>query len=211
MEDRLVTVVDHPLAAELLARLRDIQTGHDEFRELARRLGVLLTAEATRDLPTREEAVDTPLGGARVRRLQRPPVAVAVLRAGLGLLPAVTDLYPSTPVGFVGLERDHDTLQPREYYRKIPDARGGHGLVLEPMLATGGSAAVAVAALREAGADPVTVVAVVAAPEGLRLLRDEHPRVRVVAAAVDGGLDSRGYIVPGLGDFGDRLFGTPPS
>lgn len=209
MEDRL-TVLDHPLASALLGRLRDIQTGHAEFRELARRLGLLLAVEATRDLPTVEEAVDTPVGRARVDRLSRAPVAVAVLRAGLGLLAAVTDLFPAAPVGFIGLERDHTTLEPREYYRKIPDARGAHGLVLEPMLATGGSATAAVSALIGAGAGAATVVSVVAAPEGLRRLAEEHPAARVVAAAVDAGLDERGYIVPGLGDFGDRLLGTPP-
>lgn len=142
-----------------------------------------------------------------MRRLSRPLVALAVLRAGLGLLPALVELYPDAVVGFLGLEREEETFEPVEYYRNVPFAGGAPGLVLEPMLATGGSAVAAVVALREGGADPVTLVSVVAAPQGLDHLAAEHPDVHVITAAVDGRLDDRAFIVPGLGDFGDRLLG----
>ncbi|MDP8961152.1 MAG: uracil phosphoribosyltransferase [Actinomycetota bacterium] len=203
-----VTVLDHPLAADLLRRLRDVDTPREVFRDTAGRLGLLLVIEATRGLQTLEEEVTTPVGRAHVRRLSRPLVALVVLRAGLGLLPSLVELYPDAIVGFLGLEREEGTFEPTEYYRNLPAARGAPGLVLEPMLATGGSAAAAVVALREAGADPVTLVSVVAAPQGLDRLAAEHPDVPVITAAVDGRLDGRAFIVPGLGDFGDRLLGT---
>ncbi|MDQ3931747.1 MAG: uracil phosphoribosyltransferase [Actinomycetota bacterium] len=203
-----VTVVDHPLAADLLRRLRDLDSPREVFRAAAGQLGLLLVIEATRGLQTIEEEVATPIGQAHVRRLNGPLVALAVLRAGLGLLPALVELYPDAVVGFLGLEREEETFEPTEYYRNVPLAGGAPGLVLEPMLATGGSAAAAVVALREAGAEPVTLVSVVAAPPGLGRLADEHPDVHVITAAIDGRLDDRAFIVPGLGDFGDRLFGT---
>ncbi len=203
-----VTVLDHPLAADLLRRLRDVDTPREAFRDAAGRLGLLLVIEATRGLQTLEEEVTTPVGRAHVRRLSRPLVALVVLRAGLGLLPALVELYPDAIVGFLGLEREEGTFEPTEYYRNVPAARGAPGLVLEPMVATGGSAAAAVVALREAGADPVTLVSVVAAPQGLDRLAADHPDVPVTTAAVDGRLDGRAFIVPGLGDFGDRLLGT---
>lgn len=203
-----VTVVDHPLAADLLRQLRDVDSPRGVFRAAAGRLGLLLVIEATRGLQTTEEEVTTPVGQADVRRLSHPLVALAVLRAGLGLLPALVGLYPDAVVGFLGLEREEETFEPSEYYRNVPPLAGGTpGLVLEPMLATGGSAAAAIVALREGGADPVTLVSVVAAPQGLDRLAAEHPDVHVITAAVDRRLDDRAFIVPGLGDFGDRLFG----
>lgn len=203
-----VTVIDHPLAADLLRRLRDVDTPREVFRAAAGRLGLLLVIEATRGLETLEEEVKTPVGWAHVRTLSHPLAALVVLRAGLGLLPGLVELYPDAIIGFLGLEREEETFEPTEYYRNLPPARGAAGLVLEPMLATGGSAAAAVAALREAGADPVRLVSVVASPQGLDRLAAQHPDVEVITAAVDRRLDGQAFIVPGLGDFGDRLLGT---
>ncbi len=203
-----LTVVPHPLAGHLLAALRDHRTEPERFRVLSRRLSAVLALEATRDLPTRPVTVTTPVGETTVRVLDSTVVAVPILRAGLGLLEAVTDLLPDVAVGYAGLERDEATLQPTSYYLKVPPLEGRTVLLLDPMLATGGSASFAVRLLEERGATDVRLVCVVAAPEGVERLRADHPGVRVVTAALDEGLDDRGYIVPGLGDFGDRLFGT---
>jgi uracil phosphoribosyltransferase len=203
-----VTVAPHPLAGHLLAGLRDASTPPERYRVLARRLSTVLALEATRGMPVAEAVVETPLMPAPVRRLARPVVAVPILRAGLGLLEAVTDLLPEVGVGYVGLERDEATLQPTSYYFKVPPLSGATVLLLDPMLATGGTAAFATQLLREQGAAEVTLVCVIAAPEGIERLMAADPEVRVVTAAVDEGLNEVGYIVPGLGDFGDRLFGT---
>lgn len=203
-----VTIAPHPLAGHLLADLRSTQTTPERYRVLARRLSMVLALEATRSLPTRVEQVRTPLRAASVARLARPVVAVPILRAGLGLLDAVTDLLPEVGVGYIGLERDEATLQPTSYYFKTPDLAGASVLLLDPMLATGGSAAFAAQLLREHGAVDLTLVCVIAAPEGIRRLTDADPGIHIVTASIDEGLDERGYIVPGLGDFGDRLFGT---
>ena len=201
-------VVDHPLARHLLAGLRDAETPPERFRHLAKRLSSVLVLEATRSLPTRPSRIRTPLEDADVELLDGGVVAVPILRAGLGLLEAVTDLLPEVQVGYAGLERDEATLQPTSYYLKVPELAGRSVLLLDPMLATGGSAAFAASLLKERGAADLQLVCVVAAPEGLARLHDEHPDVRVVTAAVDARLNDVGYIVPGLGDFGDRLFGT---
>jgi uracil phosphoribosyltransferase len=203
-----VTVADHPLASHLLAGLRDVTTPPERFRYLAKRLATVLVLEATRDLPTRAAVVTTPLAPTTVPVLADTIVAVPILRAGLGLLEPVTDLLPDVQVGYAGLERDEETLQPSSYYLKVPQLEGHTVLLLDPMLATGGSAAFASALLKEHGADDIRLVCVVAAPEGIDRLEAEHPDVRVVTAAVDERLNEVGYIVPGLGDFGDRLFGT---
>jgi uracil phosphoribosyltransferase len=203
-----LTVVDHPLAAHLLAGLRDAETQPERFRHLTRRLATVLVLEATRGLAVAEATVTTPLAEAPARLLARPVVAVPILRAGLGLLDAFTDLLPDVRVGYAGLERDEATLQPTSYYLKVPDLTDASVLLLDPMLATGGSAAFAATLLKERGAADVQLVCVVAAPEGVRLLAEAHPDVRVVTAALDERLNEVGYIVPGLGDFGDRLFGT---
>jgi uracil phosphoribosyltransferase len=204
----MLTLVDHPLAGHLLAGLRDMGTDPERFRHLSRRLSTVLLLEATRGLATRATTVTTPLRDADVRVLDRPVVAVPILRAGLGLLDAATELLPAVQVGYAGLERDESTLQPTSYYLKVPPLDRAAVLLLDPMLATGGSAAFACRLLKERGATDVQLVCVVAAPEGVRRLADEHPDVRVVTAALDEGLNDVGYIVPGLGDFGDRLFGT---
>ncbi|MBI3648876.1 MAG: uracil phosphoribosyltransferase [Actinobacteria bacterium] len=203
-----VTVLDHPLAEDIVTRLRDRRTGPAEFRALTRRLGGLLVMEATRSLPTEPVAIETPLEEAKGRALLGGLVAIPVLRAGLGLLDAVTDLYPWAVVGYLGMERDEATLEPRDYYAKLPPMAGCTAIVLDPMLATGGSGSAACGYVKAAGPDAVVFVCVVAAPEGIAKMQSDHPDVPIVAAAVDRQLNDRGFILPGLGDFGDRLHGT---
>jgi uracil phosphoribosyltransferase len=203
-----LTVISHPLADHLLAELRDARTAPERFRSLTKRLATVLALEGTRDLPVREEPVTTPVADTAARRLAGQVVAVPILRAGLGLLTAVTELLPDVEVGYVGLERDEETLQPTSYYLKVPTLDGATVLLLDPMLATGGSAVFAVDLLKERGARDVQLLCVVAAPEGVHRMAEAHPDVRVVTAALDERLNEVGYIVPGLGDFGDRLFGT---
>ena len=202
------TMLDHPLARDLLTRLRDRGTGPAEYRALTRRLGLLLVTEATRDLAEEPRKVDTPLEAFEGTRVTKTVVAIPVLRAGLGLLEAVTELYPDAVVGYLGMERDEHTHEPRDYYAKLPDLTGRKALVVDPMLATGGSGSAAVGYVKDAGADDITFVCVVAAPEGLARLQADHPDVPIVAAALDRQLNESAYIVPGLGDFGDRLYGT---
>jgi uracil phosphoribosyltransferase len=202
------TVLDHPLAGDLLTRLRDRETGPAAYRELTRRLGLLLVIEATRDLATEPCKVDTPLEPFEGTAIAKGLVAIPVLRAGLGLLEAVTDLYPDAVVGYLGMERDEHTHEPRDYYAKLPPLTGRRALVVDPMLATGGSGSAAVTYVKGAGADDVSFVCVVAAPEGLARMQSDHPDVPIVTAALDRRLNANAYIVPGLGDFGDRLYGT---
>jgi uracil phosphoribosyltransferase len=202
-----VTVVDHALAGHLLSQLRAEGTAPPVFRTLAKRLALTLASEAIRDLPTTEIAVRTPLEETTGRVLG-DLVAVPILRAGLGMLEAVTELFPEVAVGYIGLERDEASLEPQSYYRKLPPVRGRHVLVLDPMLATGGSGSAATAAVREGGPASIRFVCVVAAPEGIQRMETDHPDVPIFTAAIDRQLNGQGYIVPGLGDFGDRLFGT---
>jgi uracil phosphoribosyltransferase len=202
-----VTVVDHALAGHLLAQLRSQQTAPPVFRTLAKRLALTLALEAIRDLPTTEVVVRTPLEETTGRVLG-DLVAVPILRAGLGMLEAVTELFPEVAVGYIGLERDEASLEPQSYYRKLPPVQRRHVLVLDPMLATGGSGSAATSAVKEGGPASIRFVCVVAAPEGIRRMEADHPDVPIFTAAIDRQLNERGYIVPGLGDFGDRLFGT---
>lgn len=202
-----VTVVDHALAGHLLAQLRSQETAPPVFRTLAKRLALTLALEAIRDLPTTEITVRTPLEETTGQVLD-DLVAVPILRAGLGMLEAVTELFPEVAVGYIGLERDEASLEPQSYYRKLPPVDGRHVLVLDPMLATGGSGSAATAAVKEGGPASIRFVCVVAAPEGIRKMEVDHPDVPIFTAAIDRQLNERGYIVPGLGDFGDRLFGT---
>ncbi len=204
-----VTVVDHPAAGSLLVKLRDEMTHPSDFRVAAAHLGAVLAIEATRDVPTTVRTVKTPLGEASVSVPGVPLVAVPVLRAGLGLLPGVHSVLPDIPVGMVGLERHADTKEPREYYRKAPSLENAWVLLLEPMLATGGSASSAVAQMWREGAAGVTVLAVVGTQIAIDRIIDENPATNIVVAAIDPLLDENAYIVPGLGDFGDRVFGTP--
>ena len=202
-------IVDLPLMHHIMARLRDHHTSSDDYRALTYRLSTFLIAEATRDLPTREVQIETPLESTTVRRLDSRVVAVPVLRAGIGMLQAFVDLVPGTEVGYFGLERDEATAQARCYYEKVP-ADLGEAVVylLDPMLSTGGSAAMAVEGLLARGAKDVRLVSIVAAPEGIELLSQRTPGTEVYTAALDRCLNDRKYILPGLGDFGDRLYGT---
>ena len=204
-----VLVVDDAATSVHLARVRDASTSPTDFIRHARQLGVHLGLAAVADLPVREVEVMTPLGPAPAREPAVPIVAVPVLRAGLGLLQGLQEALPTLVVGMLGLERDEETLEAREYYRNIPPATGAWVLVLEPMLATGGSAAAAVRSVGDLDPARVTVVSVVATQQAVDRILEADPEAHVVTAALDPGLDDNGFIVPGLGDFGDRLFGTP--
>ncbi len=202
-------LVTHPLVHDALAQLRDKTTAPDQFRRLATRISVLLAAEALRDVPTAASTVDTPIGPAEARRVASDVVVVPVLRAGLGMLDAVLELVPSARVGYIGLQRDEETAVASQYYSKLPRGLGrSYVLMIDPMLATGGSASAALELLRQAGATRVTVVCIVAAPEGVAVIEREHPDVSIYTPVVDSHLNAQKYIVPGLGDFGDRLYGT---
>ena len=203
-----ITVSSHPLVLDSLAGLRDRTTEPEEFRVLARKIITLLLYEATADLRVRLGTVQTPLKEAAATFVEREVVAIPVLRSGLGILGPVLELLPSVSVGYIGLERDDETAVARIYYQKLPDLAGKVPLLLDPMLATGGSAAQALDLIKEAGGRDTRMICVVAAPEGVKVLEDRHPEVRIFTAALDDGLDERAFIVPGLGDFGDRLFGT---
>ena len=204
-----LTVARHAVIDEALARLRDRTTEPEEFRRVAKRVALILAAEATRDLVTREGEVATPLETTRVMRLATRVVAVPILRAGLGMVEGIAQLVPSARVGHIGLYREHDTLKPVDYYFKIPAAEVERDFfVLDPMLATGGSAVAAVGALREAGARRIRFLCIVSAPEGVTRMLQAHPDVHIYTASLDRQLNEQGYILPGLGDAGDRLFGT---
>jgi uracil phosphoribosyltransferase len=205
-----VTVVDNPLAEHLLTRIRDRNTPPPLFRTLAKRLTTLIVLEAAGRLPTVDVVVDTPLEPAKGRLITPDLVAVPILRAGLGMLEAVADVFPEVTVGYIGLERDDATLAPTTYYEKLPSIEGRHVLLLDPMLATGGSATRACASIRHGNPAQIVFACIVAAPEGLARMAEEHPDVPVFTAAIDRELNDTGYILPGLGDFGDRLFGTGP-
>lgn len=205
-----LTILDHALSRHLLAELRDKSTPTEAFRRVLGRLGALLAMEALRRLPEGVRRVETPLEAMDHPVLAAPvPVLVPILRAGLGLLEGAASVLPEAPVGHVGLVRNEETLKPAEYLRRLPadlPARGA--LLLDPMLATGGSASAAVRVLKSAGAARVTLLVVVAAPEGAARMAADHPDVPVLAAALDRELNGVGYILPGLGDAGDRCFGT---
>lgn len=205
-----VVVMDHPLIQHKLSLLRDAQTGAKEFRELVKELTLLLAYEATRDFQLAETTVTTPITETTTHVLAGKKVAVIpILRAGLGMVDAILELLPAARVGHVGLYRDPETLQPVEYYCKLPEDIGEREiLVVDPMLATGGSAAAAVQFLRNRGARDIRLLVLIAAPEGIEAVLDAWEDVRIYACAVDSHLNSHGYIVPGLGDAGDRLFGT---
>jgi uracil phosphoribosyltransferase len=203
-----ITVSRHPLVADSLAGLRERSTEPEEFRVLARKIITLLLYEATADLRVRRGTVQTPLKEAAATFVEREVVAIPVLRSGLGILGPVLELLPRVSVGYIGLERDDETAVARIYYKKLPELAGKVPLLLDPMLATGGSAAQALDLIKEAGGRDPRMICVVAAPEGVKLLEERHPEVHIFTAAIDEGLDERSFIVPGLGDFGDRLFGT---
>jgi uracil phosphoribosyltransferase len=204
-----VHVVDHPLLHRHLAVLRDQDTSREGFRAALAEAAAILAYEATRDLPLEDFEVQTPLEPAPAKRPARDIVVVAVLRAGLGLVDGFLRLVPEAAVGHVGLARNEDTLEPESYYERLPAAIADATVfVVDPMLATGGSAAEALKRVRAAGAQDVRLVCLVAAPEGVAAVRDVEPDIPIVVATLDRGLDERGYIRPGLGDAGDRMFGT---
>jgi uracil phosphoribosyltransferase len=202
-------LVPHPLVHDALAILRDAMTPPEVFRRMAVRISLLLAAEATRDLPATEVMVASPLGPAGGRRVTSDVVVVPVLRAGLGMLDAILELIPTARVGHIGLQRDELTAVASRYYSKLPqDLRDSFVLMIDPMLATGGSAVAALDMLRDSGARDVRMICIVAAPEGIALVEQHHPGVHIYTPVVDDGLNDHKFIVPGLGDFGDRLYGT---
>ena len=202
-------VVEHPLVQDALIELRNTATAPPEFRSAANRISVLLCSEALRDVPTVNATVETPLGPSPCRRLAADVVMAPVLRAGLGMLPGMLELVPNARVGHLGLQRDERTAVASQYYSKLPaDLSGSFVLMIDPMLATGGSAVAALDLLRAAGAHDVRMICIVAAPEGIALVEQHHPDVRIFTPVVDRGLNTHKFIVPGLGDFGDRLYGT---
>jgi uracil phosphoribosyltransferase len=213
MSDRAdLLVIDHPAVADRLARLRDAATPTPVFRKLLEELGTFLAYEATRDLPLETIGVQTPLQMTNVKRIGTLPVVAPILRAGLGLLPGFLNVIDHAVVAHLGFYRDPETLQPVPYYANVPDDLSQrHVFVLDPMLATGNSGTAALDALASRGAKHLTFVSLIAAPEGVKTLHRKHPHVRIVTGALDEGLNDHGYIVPGLGDAGDRMFGSTSS
>jgi len=205
-----VTEVRHPLVQHKLSYLRDVETPTVHFRKLVEEVTLLLTYEATKDFPTEDVEIETPLELTLMPRISGKKVAVCpILRAGLGVLDGVVTLISGARVGFIGLYRNEETLQPVEYYVKLPqDIADRDAILLDPMLATGNSTAHAVRLVKDAGATSVRLISIIAAPEGIENIQSSHPDVQIVVAAIDRQLNERGYIVPGLGDAGDRLYGT---
>jgi len=205
-----VTEVMHPLVQHKLGLLRDVTTTTQMFRQLVNELTLLLTYEATKDLADEEIEIETPLERTAARRISGKKVAVCpILRAGVGMLDAVLSLVPGARVGFIGLFRDEETLEPVEYFVKLPgDIADRDVILLDPMLATGNSTAAAIETVKRAGATSIRLIALIAAPEGIARVHREHPEVLIVVASVDRGLNDKGFILPGLGDAGDRLYGT---
>ena len=203
-------ILDHPLVQHKVSHLRDKYTGTKEFKELVSELAMLLCYEATRDLPTEEVEIETPVAIAKTRVLSGRKLAlVPILRAGLGMVDGMLTLLPAAKVGHIGLYRNEETLEPVEYYCKLPsDIAERDVMVLDPMLATGGSAVDAITQIKKRGAKSIKFLAIIAAPEGLERLHTTHPDVDIYVAALDEKLNENGYIIPGLGDAGDRIFGT---
>jgi uracil phosphoribosyltransferase len=204
-----VHIVNHPLVHDALMELRDVRTQPPDFRRAAERISVLLAAAALKDVPSRPHTVETPLGPAKGSVVRGDVVVVPVLRAGLGMLDAVLELLPAARVGHIGLQRDEATAIASKYYTKLPrELADSYVLMIDPMLATGGSAVAAIDLLKAAGARILRMICIVAAPEGVALVEQQHPDVEVYTPVIDRELNPHKYIVPGLGDFGDRLYGT---
>ncbi len=201
-------LLSHPLGSHVLTHLRDKTSKPALFRTLSYQISLLLALEATRDLATVEKKIETPLEPFTGRVLAKPVAVVPILRAGLGMLQPFHDIFPDLSVGYVGLERDHTTAIAHSYYCKLPPLAGKRVVVVDPMLATGGSAAQALTLVKAQGATDVVFVCIVAAPEGVAAVRAAHPDMTIHAGALDRALNDRKYILPGLGDFGDRLYGT---
>ncbi|MDF2822303.1 MAG: uracil phosphoribosyltransferase [Clostridiales bacterium] len=205
-----VTIFDHPLIHHKISILRDVNTASKEFRELIEEIATLMGYESLRDLPVHEVEITTPITTTKVKMLAGKKLAIVpILRAGLGMVNGLLALVPSARVGHIGLYRDHDTLEPHEYYCKLPeDVDQRQVILLDPMLATGGSASAAINFIKQRGCSNIKLMSIIAAPEGLDRLCKEHPDVSVYIGCLDEKLNEHGYIVPGLGDAGDRIFGT---
>jgi uracil phosphoribosyltransferase len=205
-----VNVINHPLIQHKLSLIRDIRTGTKEFRELLEEIATLMAYELTRNLPLEDVEIETPVATCRCKMLTGKKLGVVpILRAGLGMVSGVLRLIPAAKVGHVGLYRDPETLKPVEYYCKLPtDVAERDFIVIDPMLATGGSSAAAIALLKRHGAKNIKLMCLVCAPEGIKFVNEQHPDVEIYTAAIDSKLNEHGYIVPGLGDAGDRIFGT---
>ncbi|MEG0013874.1 MAG: uracil phosphoribosyltransferase [Cellulosilyticaceae bacterium] len=205
-----VFIMNHPLIQHKVSRLRSVETGSKEFRELVKEVSQLICFEATRELPLEDYDIETPIGHAVGKRIAGKNLSIVpILRAGLGMVDGMLDLVPTAKVGHIGLYRDPETLQPVEYYCKLPQDINERDLfVLDPMLATGGSAVAAIQFIKDKGAKNISFLCLLAAPEGIQKLQETHPDVNIYVAVLDEKLNDHGYIVPGLGDAGDRLFGT---
>lgn len=201
--------MSHPLICHKISMMRNRLTSVKEFRELVYEVSLLLGYEATRDLPLIEHPVSTPVADTIGKFVDKQVALVPILRAGLGMVDALMSLIPAAKIGHIGLYRDHESLKPVEYYCKLPpDIENRHVLVLDPMLATGGSASEAINMIKARGATNIKLVCIIAAPEGIAVLHNNHPDVEIICGAIDQCLNEHGYIVPGLGDAGDRLYGT---
>ena len=205
-----VHLIDHPLVQHKLTMMRRKDASTNSFRRLANEISALMTYEVLRDIPMQEVEIETPLEHTTAHRISGKKVAVCpILRAGMGMLDAVLSLVPGARVGFIGLFRDEETLEPVEYYVKLPgDIADRDVILLDPMLATGNSTAAAIETVKRAGATSIRLIALIAAPEGIERVHRDHPDVPIVVASIDRGLNEKGYILPGLGDAGDRLYGT---
>lgn len=204
-----VHIMDHPLITHKISMLRDINTNTKDFRQLVYEIALLMGYEATKDLTLTDTEITTPLMKTTKKVLNQKVAIVPILRAGLGMVDGVLDLIPSAKVGHIGLYRDHETLKPVEYYCKLPtDIESREVIIVDPMLATGGSSAAAITFIKQRGAKNIKLMCILAAPEGIRVLQEEHPDVELYCGAVDDKLNEKGYILPGLGDAGDRIFGT---
>lgn len=205
-----VMEMTHPLIQHKITMLRDSQTGTKEFRELVKEISTLMWYEVTRDLPLKEVTIDTPIMTAESKVISGIKLAlVPILRSGLAMAEGIESIMPSIKIGHIGLYREKETLKPKDYYCKLPtDIESSEAVILEPMLATGGSVCAAIDILRERGVTSIKVMSLIAAPEGVKLVTEKYPDVKIYVCSVDKGLDERGFIVPGFGDAGDRMFGT---
>jgi uracil phosphoribosyltransferase len=205
----MAELIDHPCVQHKLAIIRDTDTGHKRFRELATEITKFICYEALKNVKTKEVVVQTPVAEATCRKIDTDLVVVPILRAGVGMLEGILELVPTARVGFVGLYRDEESKLPVTYYERFPpQIKGGTCIIIDPMIATGGSTVAAIDKLKDNGAENIVVVCIVTCPEGVEVVENAHPDVRIYAAAIDEKLNENKYIVPGLGDAGDRLFGT---
>lgn len=205
-----VKILDHPVIKHKISILRDVNTGSNEFRSIIKEIAMILAYEATKDLELEEYEVETPITKTTGYKLSGKKLGIVpILRAGLGMVDGVLEVFPAAKIGHIGMYRDEETLQPIEYYSKLPlDVDKRDIIVIDPMLATGGSACDAIEKLKEKGCNSIRLLSIIAAPEGIKKLREDHPDVHITVAQLDDGLNENSYIVPGLGDAGDRLFGT---